>query len=224
MNPTSFRPAARQQESLLSPIEKRTLLYLARRMPAWVHSDHLTALGFLGMAGAGIAYYLSTYHPLALLAASACLVVNWFGDSLDGTLARVRRQERPRYGFYVDHVVDAFAMLFLIGGMGLSGYMSPAIAMALLIAYFMLSIELYLATYTLGLFRLSFGPWGPTELRAVVIAGNAVLLVNPQVTLAGNEYLLCDVAGVVTILALAVIVISSAIRNGRRLYLQETVR
>ena len=225
MNATiPFKSAIRQQDSLLSSAEKKTLIWLARQMPARINSDHLTALGFLGMLGAGIFYYFANEHPLALVASSVCLAVNWFGDSLDGTLARVRRKERPRYGFYMDHVVDAFAMLFLVGGMGLSGYMSGRIAMALLIAYFMLSIELYLATYTTGLFRLSFGAWGPTELRLVVMIGNIILLVRPHVTLAGRQYLLCDVAGVVTIAGLGIILIRSVVRNGRTLYLQETLR
>ena len=104
-----------------------------------------------------------------------CLTVNWFGDSLDGTLARVRDKQRPRYGFYVDHIVDSFGAIFLIGGLGLSGYMTGTIAMGVIIAYFLLAIEIYLATYTIGVFRLSFGVWGPTELRIVLFAMSALL-------------------------------------------------
>src|SRR6266545_7458539 len=127
MSQPSFKSAVRQQESLLTPLEKKTLIWLAGRMPAWVNSDHLTLIGFLGMILAGVCYFLASWNPLALIAAVVCLGVNWFGDSLDGTLARVRNKQRPRYGFYVDHITDAFGTLFLIGGIGLSGYMSPLI-------------------------------------------------------------------------------------------------
>src|SRR5688572_5584333 len=140
-------------------------------MPAGVNSDHLTLLGFAGMALAGVCYFLAQWNPLALFGAVVCLGINWFGDSLDGTLARVRQRQRPRYGFYVDHIVDAFGALFLIGGLGLSGYMTGTIALLLIAAYFLLAIELYLATYTIGLFRLSFSIWGPTELRIVLAFG-----------------------------------------------------
>src|SRR5438552_14359320 len=106
-------------------------------MPRWVNSDHLTVLGFLGMIMAGVCFYLAQWSPLAFVGAVVCLAINWFGDSLDGTLARERDQQRPRYGFYVDHMVDSFGAIFLIGGMGLSGYMTGTIAMALIIAYFL---------------------------------------------------------------------------------------
>src|SRR2546427_11337980 len=191
----SFKSAVRQQESLLAPLEKKTLLWLARRMPAWVDSDQLTLLGFLGMILAGVCYFLAKWNALALIGAVACLAVNWFGDSLDGTLARVRNKLRPRYGFYVDHILDAFGALFLLTGMGLSGYMTPVVAIALLIAYLLLSIDVYLATYTVGTFELSFWIFGPTELRILLATGNAFVLVKPQVNLFGAKYLFYDVGG-----------------------------
>jgi phosphatidylglycerophosphate synthase len=217
----SFKSAARQQQSILSPLEKRALAWLAFRMPAWINSDHLTSIGFLGMVLAGVCYAFARWTPLALVGAVVCLAVNWFGDSLDGTLARARNRQRPRYGFYVDHMVDSFGAIFLIGGLGLSGYMTGTLAMLLLIAYFLLSIELYLATYTIGLFRLSFGMWGPTELRIVLAIGTLVLLVKPRVTIAGNQYLLCDVSAVIAIIAITIIAISSTIRNTVKLYREE---
>jgi phosphatidylglycerophosphate synthase len=217
----SFKSAARQQESILSPLEKKTLQWLARRMPPWVNSDHLTLLGFLGMAAAGVCYALARWNPLALAAAVVCLGINWFGDSLDGTLARYRNRQRPRYGFYVDHIVDSFGALFLIGGLGFSGYMTGTVAMALLIAYFLLAIELYLATYCVGVFKLSFSIWGPTELRIVLAIGTFVLYVKPRVTILGQQYLLCDVSAVVAIAALLIITITSTIRNTLRLYREE---
>jgi hypothetical protein len=141
--------------SVLSGVERRTLAWLAARMPAWVHSDHLTALALVAMLGAGLSYVLSTVTPVGFGLVGVCLAINWFGDSLDGTLARVRRQERPRYGYYVDHIVDAFGIVFVVGGMAAAGVMSPVVALGFLVAYFMLSIEVYLATYSLGEFRLT---------------------------------------------------------------------
>src|SRR5262245_31350101 len=190
-------------------------------MPPWVNSDHLTLLGFLGMILAGVCYALARWNPLALAAAVVCLGINWFGDSLDGTLARFRNRQRPRYGFYVDHIVDSFGAMFLIGGLGLSGYMTGTIAMALLIAYFLLSIELYLATYCVGVFKLSFGVWGPTELRIVLAIGTFVLFQKPVVTIAGTTYFLCDVAAVVAMSGMLLMTIMNTIRNTARLYREE---
>jgi phosphatidylglycerophosphate synthase len=217
----SFKSAARQQQSILAPLEKRTLIWLAHRMPLWINSDHLTLLGFLGMIFSGLCYALASRGPVWLVAAVVCLAINWFGDSLDGTLARVRDRQRPRYGFYVDHIIDSFGAVFLIGGLGLSGYMTWNIAMALLIAYLLLAIELYLATYCVGVFKLSFSIWGPTELRIVLALGTFIVYVKPVVTILGKRYLLCDVSAVVAMIALTIIVISSAIRNTIRLYREE---
>ena len=220
----SFKSAVRHQQSLLTPLEKQTLHWLAQRVPAWVNPDHLTLLGFAAMFVAGVCYYLAQFNPLWLVAVIPCLGLNWFGDSLDGTLARYRQQQRPRYGFYVDHIVDVFGTLFLIGGLGLSGYMTGSIAMGLLIAYFILSIDVYLATYTLGVFRLSFGWFGPTELRIVLAIGNIILFLKPEVTIAGARYLLCDVAAVIMIIGLGFVTVFSVIRNTLRLYEEERVR
>jgi archaetidylinositol phosphate synthase len=216
-----FKNAERQQLSILTPLEKKTLRWLAERMPAWVNSDHLTLLGFAGMILTGVSYYLARLNPLFLLAAIVCLAINWFGDSLDGTLARVRNRQRPRYGFYVDHIVDAFGVIFLVAGLGLSGYMSPSIAMAFLIAYFLMNIEIYLATYTLGVFKLSYGVMGPTEFRVIICIGNLVLLTRRTVRIGENSYLLCDVSGVVAIVAILGIAIFSSIKNTKRLYNEE---
>jgi phosphatidylglycerophosphate synthase len=152
-----------------------------------------------------------------------CLGVNWFGDSLDGTLARVRDRQRPRYGFYVDHILDSFGSLFLIGGLGLSGYMTGAVAMGLIVTYFLLSIELYLATYCVGVFRLSFSIWGPTELRIVLAIGTFVLFWKPMVMIAGKTYFLCDVAAGVAIAGMLLMTIVNTIRNTVRLYREERI-
>jgi len=221
---SEFKSAARRQESLLAPFERTALIALARRMPGWINSDHLTFVGFLGMALAGGCYYYAKWNSLALVGAAVSLGINWFGDSLDGTLARVRDRQRPRYGFYVDHIVDSFGAIFLIGGMGLSGYMTGTVALAVIIAYFLLAIEIYLAAYTIGVFRLSFGVWGPTELRIIIAFGTLVLLKTPIVTIGTAKYLLCDIGGLVAIVVLTVFAIHSAVQNTMHLYRLERLR
>ncbi len=140
MEDKGFRAAERAQRSIVAGIEKRCLVWLAARMPRQVNSDHLTLIGFLGHLGAGLSYWLARYTSEGLLLCILFLAINWFGDSLDGTLARMRNQQRPRYGFYVDHVVDTFGALFLLGGAALSNYMSLPVAAGLLISFYMLSI------------------------------------------------------------------------------------
>jgi archaetidylinositol phosphate synthase len=156
-----FRDAPRVQQSLLASVEKRCLVSLARRLPAWVGPDHLTALGFASMILAGGSYALARFWAPSLLMVNIWLAVNWFGDSLDGTLARERQCQRPRYGFYVDHIVDSFGALFVVAGLAFSGYMNWWVAMGLLLSFYLLSINAYLATYTLGTFRLSTGNSAP---------------------------------------------------------------
>src|SRR5580765_5093927 len=130
-----FQEAERAQLSILASVEKRCLIWMAQRAPKWLNSDHLTGLGLLALMAAGACYWYGRWNRAALLAVIVCLAVNWFGDSLDGTLARVRNKQRPRYGFYVDHVVDCLGALFLLGGLALSTFMSPGIALGLLIVY-----------------------------------------------------------------------------------------
>src|SRR5215475_2440994 len=193
MEISDFVEAERQQHGLFAKVERQVLLWLARRIPERITPDHLTILGFIAFFFAGLCYYSSRWNPLFLHLVNVCLFLNWLGDSLDGTLARYRNQQRPRYGFYVDHVVDAFGTFFLLGGLALSGYMSPAVAAALLIAYFMLSIEVYLATYTIGTFHLSFWKFSPTELRILLVIGNIALFYRPIVEIGGRRLLLFDV-------------------------------
>jgi archaetidylinositol phosphate synthase len=162
-------------------------------------------------------------HSVGLLLVVICLAINWFGDSLDGTIARVRDQQRPRYGFYVDHVVDAFGTAFLIGGLALSGYMSPLIALGLLVAYFMLTAEVYLATHSLGTFKMSYFKVGPTELRIILAIGTLMLYVRPIVTFFGRQVGLFDVGGVFAIGGLLITLVISAISNTRALYRMEPI-
>jgi phosphatidylglycerophosphate synthase len=216
-----FKDAARDQSSLLAPIEKKALVWLAHRMPAWINSDRLTLLGFVAMALAGLCYWLARWNRLALVAVIFWLGVNWFGDSLDGTLARVRNRQRPRYGFYVDHIVDAFGTLFLLLGMAFSGYMTEWVGVGLLIVYLMLSIQTYLAAYSLGTFQLSFWKFSPTELRVLLAVGNIALLFRPVVRLFGGQYWLFDVGGLIGIVGMALMLVVSSIRNTRALYQAE---
>jgi phosphatidylglycerophosphate synthase len=153
--------------------------------------------------------------------AIAMLIVNWFGDSLDGTLARVRHHERPRYGFYVDHVLDAVGILCLLAGFGLGGFMTPLVAAGFLVAYYLLMVEIALATHAVGTFRISFWRFGPTELRILLAIGTLQLLRSPYVTIAGERLLLFDIGGIVAIAALTLTFVASALQNGRLLYKQE---
>jgi phosphatidylglycerophosphate synthase len=204
--------------SLLAPAEKRCLIWLAARMPARVNSDHLTALGAAGMALAAVAFWRSTHDPAWFAVVIAALALNWFGDSLDGTLARVRGHERPRYGYYIDHVLDAAGILLLLGGLALSGLMTPIVALGLLCAYYLLSIEVYLATHALGRFRISFWKIGPTELRILLAIGVLVAARNPDVSLLGATWRLFDVGGIAAIAGLVATAVYSAISNGAELY------
>lgn len=217
----AFRDATRVQQSVLTAMEKRTLIWLAARMPAAITSDHLTVLALFAMLGAGLSYWLARTTPVGLLLATLCLAVNWFGDSLDGTLARVRKRQRPRYGYYVDHVVDALGALFLFGGLALSGFMSAPVAAVLLVAYFLLCIEVYLATHSLGQFHMSFFGFGPTELRIVLAIGNLALIVHPDASIAGHTFKLFDAGGVIGAAGLAITFCYAAIRHTHDLSLAE---
>ncbi|HLZ40892.1 MAG TPA: CDP-alcohol phosphatidyltransferase family protein [Candidatus Sulfotelmatobacter sp.] len=213
----------RVQESFLSATEKRVLLWLAARTPQCIGPDHLTILGLAAQIGAGIGYALASKNRIALLAVIACLALNWLGDSLDGTLARVRQRQRPRYGFYVDHMVDSFGALALMGGLALSGYMHPWIAIGLLIAFLMLSIQSYLATHALGEFHISFWRFGPTELRILLAVGNLALLRWPVVHTFAGQYRLFDVGGVIGLIGMGLMVVAFTARNTLRLYREERI-
>ena len=219
MTTQNYKEATRVQTSLLASVEKRCLIWMAERMPSPINSDHLTALAGLSMLAAGLCYWQGS--PAALLAAVALLAVNWFGDSLDGTLARVRHHERPRYGFYVDHVLDVLCILFIFAGLVLGGHMSLPIGGGFLLAYYLLMIEIALATHAVGVFRISFWKFGPTELRILLAIGSLRLMHSGVVTIAGTDFLLFDVGGVVAIAGLILTFVVSAISNTRALYVAE---
>jgi phosphatidylglycerophosphate synthase len=201
----------REKTFLLARPEARALEWIAERIPSRVKPDHLTALGVLASVGIAAAYVFSNGDRMWLWAASALLVLHWLGDSLDGTLARVRHSERPRYGYYLDHLVDAFATAAIGIGLGLSPYMLLAVGLAIVVAYLILSINTYLETHAFGVFSLGYGRFGPTEARAMLIAVNTVLALG----LIGNGLL--DVLGIGLAAAMILALIGRAGRNLRRL-------
>jgi archaetidylinositol phosphate synthase len=220
---TGFIPATRQQRSFLAAAEKRCLLWLAERTPRWINSDHLTLLGFAAQYMAGACYAFARWNRFTLLLGIVFLALNWLGDSLDGTVARVRCCQRPRYGFYVDHIIDTFAAFFLMGGLALSGYVHPAIAFGMLIAFLMLSIEAYLGAYTLGRFQLSYWKFGPTEIRLLLAVGNLALLRWPAARVLGTELTPFDVGGIIGIVGMSLMLIVSAVQHTRTLYREEKI-
>ena len=170
--------AKREMTFLLADRERRLLRAMASRMPAAVSSNHLSGLGVVAAVGAGVAYALSSLDVRWLFGASLMLAVNWFGDSLDGTLARVRGAERPRYGYYIDHVIDGFSTAVIGIGIGLSPYVNMEVALVLVVIYLMLSINVYLESTVYGVFRMAYGKLGPTEARIILISANTILAMN----------------------------------------------
>ncbi len=218
---TTFVPALRVNQSLTAATERRTLEWLAERAPRWLTSDQLTVLGLAAQLGAGLSYALARFDRRALLLVIVCLILNWLGDSLDGTLARIRRCQRPRYGFYVDHMVDIFGAVALMSGLACSGLCHWQTALAMLIAFLLLSAESYLATYTLSRFELSQGLFGPTEIRLLLIAGNLKLLRNPCVTILHHRMLLFDIGGAIGSVCMFGIAVALAVRHTAQLYREE---
>ncbi|HMG86435.1 MAG TPA: CDP-alcohol phosphatidyltransferase family protein [Terracidiphilus sp.] len=217
----AFESARRINRSLTAGIEKRALTSMAERAPRWMTSDGLTLLGLLAQIGAGVFYALSRHNHAALAGVIVCIVLNWFGDSMDGTLARVRNQQRPRYGFYVDHMVDILGATALMCGLGFSGFVHWQVAVAMLIAFLLLSAESYLATYTLSSFQMSQGMFGPTEIRILLIVGNLALLRSPYATVMGHRMLLFDLGGTVAAVAMFTMAIAISVRHTAELDRQE---
>jgi phosphatidylglycerophosphate synthase len=218
-----FVDAPRVHQAITAGAEKRLLVWIARRMPAFVTPDRLTALGLGAQLCAGAAYALASYDRRALWLVTVFLLFNWLGDSLDGTLARVRNQQRLRYGFYVDHVCDTIGVLALMAGLGCSGYLHWPIAAGMLLGFYALSIESYLATYTLGRFHLSHGWFGPTDLRILLAAGNAAAYWKPYTEIAGRHLLLFDFGGAIGIVGMAIMFLATAARHTAALYREETL-
>jgi archaetidylinositol phosphate synthase len=217
MRTDGFLEAERHLAGLTARAEKRALLWMAPRVPGRVTSDHLTLLGLVSLLICGALYAASGRYPWLLLLVNLGLAANWLGDSLDGTLARYRHVERPRFGFYVDHLVDAFGALFLLGGLALSGLMSPLAAAGFLVAYYLLAVETYLATYAIGRFKVSFGPVGGTELRILLALLNVLVLFRPRLSVGGVSWLVFDVLGTGAAAVLVILAVVAGIRGTRAL-------
>jgi len=216
----------RQHNSILASAEKRALIWIAERLPRWIHSDHLSALGLAAMAGAGVSFWVAQSDPIAgALLVVLCLLLNWFGDSLDGTVARVRDQQRPRYGYYVDHVIDLAGTALMFAGVAASGYMSPIMATLVVAAFFLVSAETYLATHARGVFKMAFIGVGPTELRILLAAGALALINSPTVDFLGlGQVRLWDIGGLIGAIGMAMTFIVSSAKNVHALYVEETRR
>ena len=208
----------RVNRAVTANIEKRVLVWLAERLPNAINSDHLTSLAALSLAGVSACFIAG---GSALFAVLPLLALNWFGDSLDGTLARVRRRERPRYGYYVDHVLDAAGFAGLAAGFVLGGHMTPWIGFVFLSAYFLVVIEVALATHARGTFRMSAWGVGPTEMRILLALGAIQVWRAEHVSIAGREVLLFDLGGLIGAAALLATFVVTAVRNGTALYAEE---
>jgi archaetidylinositol phosphate synthase len=215
--------APREKTFLLAAPETRVLRWIAERLPARVMPDHLTALGVAAAAGIAVAYALSDHSSAWLWVASGLLVVHWLGDSLDGTLARVRRSERPRYGYYLDHLVDAVATAMIGIGLGLSPHLLLATGLLVVIAYLVLSINTYLETQALGVFSLGYGRIGPTEARIGLIGLNVAMALGVPLhfTVAGVGLSALDAAALAVVALMLAALGARAVRNLRELAARE---
>ena len=199
----------------LARFEAWSLPKLAAALPAWVMPDHLTGLGLLASTGIAVSYMLSNRDPVWLWVASGLLVVHWYGDSLDGTVARYRKIERPRYGFYLDHLTDAYSTLAIGLGLGFSPYMLLSVGLAITIGYLLLSVNVYLETHVFGEFKLGHGIVGPTEARVLLIALNTgAALIGPlRFYVGGVPFTPFDVLGLIGVVGMVFLLLGRATRN-----------
>jgi archaetidylinositol phosphate synthase len=211
--------ATREPGFLLAVPERRLLRWTAARVPRWILPDDLTALGVLASLGICAAYQLSNQATAWLWVASALLVVQWFGDSMDGTLARVRGIERPTYGYYIDHLVDAISTAAIGIGLGLSPYMLLSIGTLIVVVYLTLSINVYLESYAFGRFNIGYGYVGPTEVRVILIALNTALALGLGLdfNIIDLDLTLLDLIGLGIAATMVVLLIGRAGRNLREL-------
>lgn len=215
----------RTNDILLGPLERPALKWLAAHMPGWVTPDILTGIGVLGGIIILVSYYLSNISPYFLWLASLGFVINWFGDSLDGTLARYRDIQRPRYGFFIDHIVDVVVEAMIILGLGLSPYVRFDLAALALVGYLMLSVMVYVQQIVTNEFRISYGKLGPTEIRVIVILANTLIFLigNPQIKLPFGVYGLYDLLVLVIIAVMVIIYLVNSITKGRELSRQDNL-
>lgn len=210
-----IKPHTRVNDILLGPLERPALQWLAAHMPAWMNPDILTGIGIVGAVIIFASYWLSNEVPAFLWVASLGFVINWFGDSLDGTLARYRKIERPKYGFFVDHTVDAFSEVLVVMGLGLSPYVTFSVACLALIGYLLMSVLVYIRTYVYGVFQISYGKFGPTEVRVILILLNTVMffLGTPKVELPLGLGTVYDIPIALIAVVLAMLFVAGTIQD-----------
>ena len=223
MSSTEAVTASREPNFLLAKHEKRLLRAIAARLPRWILPDDLTAIGVVSALAICAAYVATNESPAWPWVASGLLVVHWLGDSLDGTLARVRGIERPRYGYYLDHLVDAISTACIGLGLGLSPFMLLSTGALIVVAYLMLSINVYLESYALGRFSIGYGRIGPTEVRVLLIALNTALALGAPLGfhIAGVGMTAFDVTGLAIAAVMCVLLVARAVANLRALKAQE---
>ncbi|MBK6734284.1 MAG: CDP-alcohol phosphatidyltransferase family protein [bacterium] len=209
----------RRATFVLSDLEKQLLVRIADRLPRWVLPDHLTLFGMFGSALVTAGYLLSNQAVWWLWVANLGFFINWFGDSLDGTTARVRRIQRLRYGFYLDHLTDAFSTIAIGLGLGLSPYMLLSVGLAIVAGYLVLSINVYLESQVLGDFRFGYGVVGPTESRLILMGLNtlAVILGPVPFTVVGVGATIFDLAGVCAVAGMMLMLSRRVARNLKHL-------
>lgn len=213
-------PEVRLQNSILNSTEKKVLIWMAQRMPQRVNSDHLTWIGLVGALISAMGYVLSNWGLEYLWLASFGLLVNWFGDSLDGTLARVRKAQRPTYGFFIDHTIDGITVSVICIGAGLSPLISFSVAILVLVGYLLLSVFTYINTYLDGKFKIAYGKLGPTEFRLIVVFINTLIIYLPinsrELSLMGITLGLFDALGLVIAFALLIIYLVSFLKDKKK--------
>lgn len=216
---TELKPHKRVNDILLGPLERPALQWLAARMPEWVTPDVLTGIGIVGSILIFASYCLSNLEAGFLWLASLGLVINWFGDSLDGTVARYRKIERPKFGFFIDHTVDAFSEMLVVLGLGLSPYVRFDVACLALIGYLLVSVLVYVRTYVDGVFKISYGKLGPTEVRVIVMLLNAAMFFYGAPTFATSlgQFSIYDLAVALVAVILFLIFSVSTVQGAREL-------
>jgi len=216
---TDKRSHTRINDILFGPLERPALKWLAAHMPTWVNPDILTIFGVFGALLIFISYWLTRFNHHFLWLANLGFIINWFGDSLDGTLARYRNKQRPKFGYFIDHTTDSFSEFLIIIGLGLSPYMRFDIASLILLGYFLMSIYVYVSIYVSGLFKISYGKFGPTEMRVLAMILNIVVYFvgKPMIKFTFGEVCVYDIAGGLVATVLIMIYIVSTLRDGIRL-------
>lgn len=210
-----IKPHKRVNNILLGPLERPALQYLSKHMPRWINPDILTGIGVAGALIILLCYWFSNRDPIFLWIANSGFIINWFGDSLDGTLARYRKIERPKYGYFLDHTVDSFCEMLIMIGLGLSPYVSFRVACLALIGYLMMSILVYIRTYVIGDFQISFGKVGPTEIRVIIMLLNIIMFFIgiPDIQLPMGLKTIYDIPFALSALVLIIIFMTGTIRD-----------